>query len=177
MPFAFSAGVGAGTLPAIVGVGEGVGCFSTMASSGTAITLFWVLVVMVTVELMPGRKAFLTSSGNVSSNFRVTLNSFASWTFTRGERPPVVSDFATASGFFNVTTALMSLSPSASTLTFAGWPTTTLEISVSSTFTSTLIVDMSAIVIKGVDDKAETAYSPTRVGMSAITPASGDNCV
>src|ERR1700687_3814731 len=153
MPLAFSAGVGVGTLPAIVGAGEEFGCFSTMASRGTAITLFWVLVVMVTVELMPGRKAFLTSSGNVASNFQVTLNSFASWTFTRGDRPPVVSDFATASGFFRVTTALISLSPSASTLTFAGWPTSTLLISVSSTFTSTLIVDMSAIVISGVVER------------------------
>src|ERR1044072_1714910 len=36
---------------------------------------------------------------------------------------------------------------------------------------------MSAMVINGVDDRADTAYSPTRVGMSAMTPVRGDNCV
>src|SRR2546422_2151414 len=178
MLLGFSVELGDGTLPATAadGEGEAFGCFSTIASSGTAMTLFLVLVVIVAVELMPGRRPFLISSGK-SRNSIVTLNSFASCTFTRLDRPPVVSDLETASGFFCVTTALISLSPRASTLTFTGWPTSTLEISVSSTFTSTLIVDMSAMVIKGVDDKAETAYSPTRVGMSAITPASGDNCV
>jgi hypothetical protein len=49
-----------------------------------------------------------------------------------------------------------------------------LEISVSSTLTSTLIVDMSAIVISGVLERLATAYSPTRVGMSAMTPLSGE---
>src|SRR5450432_2387075 len=92
-------GVGAGTLPAIEGVGDGEGCFSTMASSGAAITLFFVLVVMVAVELIPGRKASFVSSDR-SFNSIVTLNSLASWTFTRLVKPPVVSDFAIARGFF-----------------------------------------------------------------------------
>src|SRR6266576_1216514 len=108
-------------------VGEGLGCFSTIASSGTAITLVLVLVVIVAVELMPGRREFLISSDILSSSSSVTLNSFASW------------------------------------------PSATLLISVSSTFTSTLIVLMSAIVISGVVERPATAYSPTRVGMSATT--------
>src|SRR3977135_3389186 len=100
MLLGFSVEVGVGTLPAIVpegeGEGEAFGCFSTMASSGIAMTLFFVLVVIVAVELMPGRRPFLISSGK-SRNSIVTLNSFASCTFTRLERPPVVSDLETAS--------------------------------------------------------------------------------
>jgi len=45
---------------------------------------------------------------------------------------------------------------------FACCPTTTFEIfGLGPTLTSTLIVDMSAIVMSGVVDNWETAYSPT----------------
>jgi hypothetical protein len=57
--FGFS-GEAVGTLPAIVGAGDaegGGGCFSTIDSSGTARTLVFVSVVIVAVELMPGRSA------------------------------------------------------------------------------------------------------------------------
>ena len=128
---------------------------------------------MVAVALMPGRNFSLVSSDKSFSS-SVTLNSFASCTFTRFDKPPWVSDFAIASGFFCVMTARISFSPNASTFTFASWPTSTLAISVSSTFTSTLIVDISAIVMSGVDESCETANSPTRVGISATTPFRGE---
>ena len=77
MSFRFSAVIGVGALPAIVGDGEG-GAFSTIDCKGTATTLFLVFVVMVAVALIPGRKAFLISSGMLLSTWMVTLNSFAS---------------------------------------------------------------------------------------------------
>jgi hypothetical protein len=82
---------GVGAFEATLGDGDaagGVADFSTIDSSGTASTLFLVLVVIVAVELMPGRRALCISLVS-SFSWRVTLNSLASCTFTRLDRPPV----------------------------------------------------------------------------------------
>ena len=79
-------------------------------------------------------------------------------------------------GVFCVTSPTISLSPKASTLILAFCPTSTLSIDVSSTLTSTLIDDISAMVKSAVDERLATAKVPTFDGISAMTPLIGATC-
>ena len=65
-------------------------------------------------------------------------------------------------------------------VTSAGWPRCTLTMSVSSTLTSDVITDMSAIVISVLPGEfwiPMTTVSPSRTGRLVITPSKGASYV
>ena len=76
----------------------------------------------------------------------------------------------------SVTTALKFFLGIASMVTSAGWPSFTFTISVSSTLTSAVITDMSAIdinVLPGEFWIPMTTVSPSRTGRLVIMPSNG----
>ncbi len=119
----------------------------------------------------PGR----ISSGGLSSAI-TTLKSFASWLDTAlcDAAKPVERRIAVLP--ISITVPLNVLFGIASIVMSAGWPSFTLTMSVSSTFTSAVMTDISAIVMMVLAAEfctPGTTVSPTRTGRFVTTPSIG----
>src|SRR5271165_5856453 len=105
-----------------------------------------------------------------------TLKSFASWLLEVDCAVETPVDRRIALLPISVTTPLNRCFGIASIETSAGSPSLTLTMSVSSTFTSAVITEMSAIVIKvlpGAFWMPITTVSPSRTGRLVMTPSNG----
>ena len=149
---------------------------ATTAWMGAARTFLFSAVVMSAVAFRPGRRA----AGGARS-VTVTLKSLA-WL-------PVLAAAAVAAPWprpremaedpISVTVPLISTPSSASTLTSAGWPSVTLRMSVSSTMTSTSMIERSATVMITVGEKlwAPITTSPSSFWRFVTTPSMGETIV
>src|SRR5271167_634301 len=107
------------------------------------VSAFWrTAVVILAVQDRPGR----ISSGGLSMAI-TTLKSLASWLDVVLWEAATPVDRTMAVSPISITCPLKVLFGMASMVTSAGWLSFTLTISVSSTFTSAVMSDMSAIVM------------------------------
>src|SRR5262249_53897840 len=145
--FAFSA-TGSGLVAAMAPLPSfGLGSYwpfwrTVKAWIGIVRTFFRVAVVIFAVEESPGR----ASSGGLS-RATTTLKSFASWLETALWLAATPVERRIAVLPISMTWPLKVLFGMASMVTSATWPIFTLTISVSSTLTSEVMRDMSAIVM------------------------------
>ena len=134
-------------------------------------TFFLVSVVIFAVVESPGRRF----SGGLST-VTTTLKSLASCVAIVCCEVETPVERTTALSPISVTRPLKALLGMASMVTSAGCPILMFTISVSSTLTSAVITDMSAIVISVLPGEfwmPMTTVSPSRTGKLVTMPANG----